>query len=272
MLQTIHESNDYPFLYTALVGDANLKAYDRLTLDFNFAGYPSCFFDAGYRLFIGGTPTESYFRNKIEEAGLRDVTPLDMLVKLEWVSSSDIQISIAVGNGTEANTAPSTPIEATGISNGEVGINYSFETQSYDPENNTLWYQFDWGDGNLSSWFGPVPSGEKYNASHSWDSNGSYTVSSRCKDIWDDTSGWSSPHNVIIGCCMGIRGNIDGDQLDQIDIADLVYFVTYSFGGGPEPSCIEEADVDASTALDIADIVYLVSYMFSAGPAPLSCG
>ena len=76
-----------------------------------------------------------------------------------------------------------------------------------------------------------------------------------------------------ISCCDGIRGDINYDALDQIDIADLVYFVDYSFGNpqGPEPPCFEEADVDASASLDIADIVYLVSYMFNGGPAPVVC-
>ncbi|KAA3633322.1 MAG: PKD domain-containing protein, partial [Calditrichaeota bacterium] len=79
----------------------------------------------------------------------------------------------------------------------------------------------------------------------------------------------------IGGCCINIRGNADGDINDEINIADLVFMVDYSFGSpqGPEPTCIEEADVDASNELNIADIVYLVDYSFGApaGPAPLSC-
>ena len=79
-------------------------------------------------------------------------------------------------------------------------------------------------------------------------------------------------------CCVGIRGNVDGGADDgtaigSIDIADLVpYLVDYSFGGGPAPSCIEEADVDASgdaIPIDIAEIVYLVSFMFAGGPEPV---
>lgn len=73
------------------------------------------------------------------------------------------------------------------------------------------------------------------------------------------------------GCCLGVRGNVDFDTMDNIDIADLVYFVSYSFSGGPAPPCFEEADIDASTGLDIADIVYLVTYMFSGGAPPLAC-
>ena len=84
-------------------------------------------------------------------------------------------------------------------------------------------------------------------------------------------SGFWQNFSAASGCCIGIRGNVDGDGLDQTDIADLVYFVSYSFGGGPAPICFEEADMDASLGLDIGDIVYLVSYSFGGGPAPLPC-
>lgn len=77
------------------------------------------------------------------------------------------------------------------------------------------------------------------------------------------------------GCCVGIRGNVDGDASDEINIADIVYFVSYAFGSpnGPAPPCFEEADVDGSGSLDIADIVYLVDYSFGTpnGPAPVPC-
>ncbi len=70
---------------------------------------------------------------------------------------------------------------------------------------------------------------------------------------------------VLPVCCLGIRGNIDGDASDILDIVDLVYFIDYSFGipTGPAPVCFEEADVDASGELDIADIIHVVNYMFS---------
>ncbi|MFH1686662.1 MAG: C10 family peptidase [bacterium] len=73
------------------------------------------------------------------------------------------------------------------------------------------------------------------------------------------------------GCCAGIRGNIDGDPGETIDIGDLVHLVTYMFQGGPPPACDDEANINGSGELDIADLVYLVTYMFSGGPAPASC-
>ncbi|MCK4462592.1 MAG: SBBP repeat-containing protein, partial [candidate division Zixibacteria bacterium] len=81
------------------------------------------------------------------------------------------------------------------------------------------------------------------------------------------------------GCCIGIRGNINYDPGDVIDISDLVYLVDYMFNGGPQPVCWEEANVDGSgdgppdgpEDIDIADLVHLVDYMFNQGPPPVPC-
>ncbi len=81
----------------------------------------------------------------------------------------------------------------------------------------------------------------------------------------DGFFGVTETQEVLPVCCVGIRGNIDGDAADILDIGDLVYFIDYSFGipTGPAPICFEEADVDASGQLDIADIIHIVNYMFS---------
>jgi hypothetical protein len=82
--------------------------------------------------------------------------------------------------------------------------------------------------------------------------------------------------------CMGeIRGNVDYDPGDNIDISDLVYLVDYMFNQGPEPPCWEEANIDGSgpanppsdgqADIDISDLVYLVDYMFTGGPPPAAC-
>lgn len=78
-----------------------------------------------------------------------------------------------------------------------------------------------------------------------------------------------------ICCCQGMRGNINGDELDQIDIDDLVYFVDYQFRSGPPPACLEEADIspinNPDGIIDIGDIVVMVNYQFRGGDAPGSC-
>lgn len=77
-------------------------------------------------------------------------------------------------------------------------------------------------------------------------------------------------------CCVGIRGNVDGDPDDQIDISDLVTLTNYMFSQGPEPPCWEEANInglgpDDESGIDISDLTYLVDYMFNDGPEPPPC-
>lgn len=78
-------------------------------------------------------------------------------------------------------------------------------------------------------------------------------------------------YDIGCGCCVGIRGNWDGDPNDEIDIGDIVYLVTHMFSFGDPIACDEEGDVDISGGLDIADLVYMVTYMFGGGPEPLPC-
>jgi len=73
------------------------------------------------------------------------------------------------------------------------------------------------------------------------------------------------------GCCIGDRGNVNGDAMDAVDISDVIYLVDYSFGTGPAPTCIDEADVNGDGTLDISDLVYLVDYSFGSGPPPVAC-
>ncbi|HDL01694.1 MAG TPA: hypothetical protein ENH23_05615 [candidate division Zixibacteria bacterium] len=128
-------------------------------------------------------------------------------------------------------------------------------------------------------WVGSIASQEGTNGNISADPyfcdefNGNFTlmdISSCATGI--DSCGLIGALPVGCDCCRSpIRGNIDGDPLDETNFADLVYFVTYSFSGGPPPPCFDEADIDGSGEIDITDIVDLVSYMFSGGAAPVVC-
>lgn len=75
-----------------------------------------------------------------------------------------------------------------------------------------------------------------------------------------------------VGCCV-MRGDINHDGAELIDIADLLYLIDYMFTGGPEPVCFDEADIDASATepLDIGDLLYLIDFMFTGGPPPAPC-
>jgi hypothetical protein len=74
-------------------------------------------------------------------------------------------------------------------------------------------------------------------------------------------------------CCDGdgMRGNVDGDVMEQINIADLTYLVDFLFRAGIVPPCCEESDVQVDGNVNIADLTYLVDYLFRNGPQPPPC-
>ena len=74
------------------------------------------------------------------------------------------------------------------------------------------------------------------------------------------------------GCCTApIRGNADGDALDEVLVSDLVYLVNYIFKAGPPPPCPEEGNADGIDSVNVADLVLLVNYLFKGGPSPANC-
>ncbi len=87
---------------------------------------------------------------------------------------------------------------------------------------------------------------------------------------------WDGPHCYMVvdesSCCQ-VRGDVNHDGADIIDISDLMYLIYYMFQDGPEPVCYDEADVNphGSGPIDIADLVYLIDYMFRGGPPPQPC-
>ncbi|MDH3892806.1 MAG: hypothetical protein OEV49_17220 [candidate division Zixibacteria bacterium] len=94
-----------------------------------------------------------------------------------------------------------------------------------------------------------------------------------------ELTGGTKSHRGPSSCSMGdIRGNIDYDLSDLVDIADLVYLIDWMFHGAPEPICLYEANVDGScctdppgestTDINITDLVYLVDFLFTDGPPP----
>jgi hypothetical protein len=96
------------------------------------------------------------------------------------------------------NKAPDIPTVPTGPSNGINRVDYSFITVSQDPDQEDLCYQFDWGDGNLSGWYGPLPSGQQIEATKAWRDPGIYNVTARARDEVGGVSAWSEPLAVTI--------------------------------------------------------------------------
>ena len=78
-------------------------------------------------------------------------------------------------------------------------------------------------------------------------------------------------------CCIGIRGNLNNDDEEKVNISDITYLVDYLFGSpnGPSPACPAEGNVngDPEGKINISDLTYLVDYLFDSpsGPEPQPC-
>ena len=81
------------------------------------------------------------------------------------------------------------------------------------------------------------------------------------------------PEGIEPPCCVGIRGNVNNDPQDTIDISDLTSLVDYLFASGEPPVCPEEGNIDGDILelMSIADLTYLADYMFAGGPPPPVC-
>jgi len=94
---------------------------------------------------------------------------------------------------------PETPSKPSGPTSGVIGVEYEYSSKASDPNENQIFYRYDWGDGTDSGWIGPYNSGETCFSNHAWNNNGSYNVKVKAKNCYNIESGWSDPLNVIIG-------------------------------------------------------------------------
>ena len=85
---------------------------------------------------------------------------------------------------------PDKPSRPSGASSIRVGKEYTYSTSANDFYNDTLYYLFNWSDGEFDV-IGPVSSGKEVRASHKWKQNGSYEVKVIAFDSYGQWSGWS---------------------------------------------------------------------------------
>jgi hypothetical protein len=66
---------------------------------------------------------------------------------------------------------------------------------------------------------------------------------------------------VVAGEMKFLRG--DANASNVIDIADVVFTLSYLFAQGTPPSCLDAGDANDSGAIDIADAIALLSHLFA---------
>jgi hypothetical protein len=88
------------------------------------------------------------------------------------------------------NNPPEKP-SIEGPANGKPGNEYTYTASTVDPDDDQVYYWFNWGDDTNTGWIGPYPSGETVIVMHTWSEKGTYTIRGKAKDKNDIESDWA---------------------------------------------------------------------------------
>ena len=106
-----------------------------------------------------------------------------------------------IEKGVYYYTGPNYPAEKPekpdGPKNGVPGEEYTYSAIGFDPDEDTIKYCFDWGEGN-TSWSGFVNSGEPVSMNYTWSKKGTYEVRVKVQDEHGLESDLSDPLLVSI--------------------------------------------------------------------------
>jgi len=95
---------------------------------------------------------------------------------------------IKIYKGNQPPTAPT----IVGPPHGKKNTALSYNFTSTDPEDDQVSYYIKWGDGDTTDWTPFQASGTLYLGSHTWDSDGTYTIQAKAKDTNGQESDWSN--------------------------------------------------------------------------------
>jgi len=184
----------------------------------------------------------------------------DMLVDNSYVFScpaNDVQRFTIIGE--HANNPPSPPSAPVGNITGFHGTSYAYSTSTTDPDGDSLYYRFDWGDNTSSGWLGPYQNGTTIQALHIWHAPGVYSLTVRARDSYGSESGSS---NVTVVTMTNRAPNPPGNPSpingaaavpiapviswvgSDPDTGDIVTYDIY-FGTNPSPPKVVENQSDA---------------------------
>ena len=85
------------------------------------------------------------------------------------------------------NSPPDAPI-IDGPRKGSAGINLVFELSTEDAEEDPFYYWIDWDDRTPNEWIGPFRIDETITLFHSWEEEGTYLITAKVKDYYDNES------------------------------------------------------------------------------------
>jgi len=104
----------------------------------------------------------------------------------EWVTTGWSEPLLVIVTSEEpTNEAPNAP-EISGPTSGKTGVEYDYTFVSTDPDGDDLYYVVNWGCcGTETHTYGPYSSGEEAIVNHSWQEQGTFTITVKAKDVYE---------------------------------------------------------------------------------------
>lgn len=138
----------------------------------------------------------------------------------EWILFGDPTLAIA-----EDSEPPLIP-ELSGPATGAIDKEHTYSAITTDPEDDDVYYMFDWGDGTYSDWIGPYDSGRTIDATHRWSERGNYEIRVKAKDDHGVMGDWSDPLPVSMPNSNDIVSNWFSVWMDWISLLFPFSFLT----------------------------------------------
>ena len=138
-LGNIYAGQWHPFYYISLVCDVNTNAYQRAISELGLTGYPTVYFDGGYKSNVGASNEESAraaYNASIEDCAEREVADVDIDLDVTWNGNAEMYIEVAVDNNEGSSYSGHLHVYVTELVtsmgwNNNDGIPYKFPFLDY---------------------------------------------------------------------------------------------------------------------------------------------
>ena len=102
------------------------------------------------------------------------------------------------GEDIEILRTPKIPVKPGGSSKVKVGEEEKYLSTTLDPDDDELYYLFDFGDGANSEWIGPYDTWDLVEIGHIFEKRGEYEIKVKAKDSTGLETDWSEPFSVSV--------------------------------------------------------------------------
>jgi len=204
----IYDDEDASIWITDFTETVAQEYYDILNLDIVRRGYSwgsdhYYFWQFGYHaIFYAEYNFNPYWHSPDDTIDNMDIPYAVRISKLIIATLAELSELITLN-------APYKPNTPDGPANGNIDVEYTYSSFTTDPQEDQIFYLFDWDDGTDSGWLGPYNSGEEAEASHTWSTKGSYSIKVKAKDTDGYESEWSDPLAVSMPRNRGLIKIVD---------------------------------------------------------------